>query len=230
MQKEGTYIAELSSIDFSSLKTSRFQFDIISPIAKWKKEKVLLFESFEKEVSVPIPFDSKLTMPSDFKIQLSYLVEKTPEVLTYKIKTFPASIVLKKYGKYCAKILPAEGLKYFYPSENYCFQFKEIPPFPPMPQLKDMVMNIIKKDSTEVYKISIPPQNRATKYKIEIYANQKDVKPIYTDEGRTSDFFWESNRSGIYYIKFKVFDDKGRESNFSPFSKLIFPISPLSDW
>ncbi|MDO9181271.1 MAG: hypothetical protein Q7U04_02630, partial [Bacteriovorax sp.] len=82
----------------------------------------------------------------------------------------------------------------------------------------------------ETFKIVVPTIDKAVKYHLEIFSDSLGKTLTYSADSALPEILWNTNRSGIYYIKYKVYDNKQRESEFSSFSKLIFPISPLSDW
>ena len=140
------------------------------------------------------------------------------------------NLSIDAFGKHCLVAIPTVLSKNFGNSKEFCFDLIKVPVFPLLSKNKDLILEYVKRNGIDTYKINVPIVDKATKYKIEVYksANAKDI--VYTAESPSSEFFWSTNRSGIYYLRYKVFDSRNRSSDFSPASKLIFPISPLSSW
>ena len=70
----------------------------------------------------------------------------------------------------------------------------------------------------------------AVKYEFSIYKDDKGKNLVFRDATSSPEFKWTTRRSGVFFLQYKVTNKRGRSSELSPFSRIIFPISPLSNW
>jgi hypothetical protein len=77
------------------------------------------------------------------------------------------------------------------------------------------------------YQIKLIKQKTVKFYYVEVYNDKKRSRRLFQKKLRRPVAYWVSNRSGRFYYRYKVEDEWGRQSEFTPMGELIFPISPL---
>jgi hypothetical protein len=115
-------------------------------------------------------------------------------------------------------------------SEEFCFNYIAAPTFDHTKLGHDTVMERMVHNGVDSYKIEVKKIPEAKKYHLEIYKDKENTELVYKVVSSEPVFYWVSAKSGIYFMHYRVLDKKNRWSEFSPNSRLIFPISPLSEW
>lgn len=230
MPTKGQYKLEVASLDYPGLARASHTFDVRKPVLLWDKKMPKEIKSSEQDEVVPLKY---LLNADKTKIDLniSFKGKKDKSFNEKKLALNNLeNVALFGFGEYCFTAETKLADDYMTNSEPHCLKLVEIPVFTSIPKPKDIILELAKVDGANVYKINIPKVEKAERYYVEIYKNFNGYKRIYSGEENSPTFLWKSNRSGIYYLRYKVYDNKGRESKFSKYSKLIFPISPLSEW
>ena len=134
-------------------------------------------------------------------------------------------------GEYCVdvKARPEFDQSVYIPISK-CFIFEQKSPFPKIDKAQDQVLEVSVKDEGETYTVVSPKYENAAQYYFYIYSDKNTSKLVFEGKAKTNKFNWVSNRSGIYYFRYQLTDSKGRKSEMSPVSRIVFPISPLSEW
>lgn len=134
-------------------------------------------------------------------------------------------------GEYCVliKAVPAFDQKIYIPI-NKCFTLAQKSPFAALPKAQDQILEVSDKEGGDSYSLVTPADKKAVIYKFFIYSDKNATKLIYEGKSINNKLNWVSNRSGIFYFRYQLQDAKGRSSEMSPISRIVFPISPLSDW
>lgn len=134
-------------------------------------------------------------------------------------------------GEYCVELkAQPEFDQNVYVPISKCFIFEQKNPFPKIDKAQDQVLEVSVKDEGETYTIVSPKYEDVAKYNFFIYSDKNATKLVFEGSAKTNKFNWISNRSGIYYFRYQLTDSKGRKSEMSPISRIVFPISPLSEW
>jgi hypothetical protein len=226
----GSYKLEIASEDFPSLKKAIYSFDVEKPVATWKQDLKKEIKSTEDSEIVSLGISSNLEVKNNLIAEVTFKSNGS-EVSKKEIGLESlSSFRLEKFGDYCFKVKSKIKRKYYSDGIDHCLKFIQIPVFAKLPKASDAVLEYIKHKGLDSYKIVVPEIEKAKQYQFQIYKDTKLKELVYTVDTNAPEMFWTSNRSGVYYLRYKVFDQKNRSSEFSGLSKLIFPISPLSDW
>lgn len=138
---------------------------------------------------------------------------------------------LNGYGKYCvgAKVKDATVAKFYF-DDVFCLDIKAKVL---IAKINAPGNQIIKRNSLmgkDTYEIELPKNALAKEYKINIYGDENKKNLIYSSKSKDNTFVWKSKKSGIFYYNYQLMDVNGNLTSESGVSKLIFPISPLSEW
>lgn len=221
---------EIESLDYPRIQKSEFSYDVNSTILSWDPMLKTELKSTEENEEIVLKYNRNVEFGSNANLQIKYKPIKGNS-LEKTLKLGSADkIKLIGFGQYCFKGVLDLPMEHYTDSENYCLNFVQLPVFPFIPKAKDSVLSYVKHNGLDSYKLEVPNINKAVKYYIEICSDSAGKKIVYTASSGTPVFFWTANHSGLFFLKYRVYDSKDRESDFSPLSKLIFPISPLSDW
>ena len=225
LYKKGKFSLEIKSADFPSFQGINETIEISEPVGIWSKVNIKEVKAKDENEEVSLGLNFANVDHKNLKIlYLANGKEKQVELKeTIKLK-------LDQFGEHCFQVTTISPIPEYVDSDVHCVKYIQLPPFPPLPKAQDIIMNFVKHKGVDSYKITVPAIEGALKYRFEVYKDQKANSVVYTVDANEPTVFWASNRSGIYYLRYKVIDRKNRESNYSPVSKLIFPISPLSNW
>lgn len=224
--RRGKYNFKISSITYPG-KNNTLQKELVvySPVFEWDKApRITSFGAIDPEIKLNL----KLNAIDSNQITMQATLNKKKE--------FPIalaadhSVLLKEFGSYCIKG-KGRAEAFFEDTSEYCFEFKELPPFSTIAKPQDQVMKYTKnkKNNLDAYKLHASPVARAIKYEFHVYRDDQGKKEVYKNDSSSPEIEWMSNRSGVYYFRYKVYDSKGRASEFSPMSRIIFPISPIDE-
>lgn len=230
----GSYKIEVSSLDYPNFQKAEYTYDVNSPILSWDTKLLKEVKSTEEDEEILLSYKESLDLSSIAHIHMKYAPSPPGKLVDSNIKFVRKNrftkIKLLGFGQYCLKAELNSPVKYYFNSDVHCFKLIQLPVFPIVPKAKDSIMAFTKKNGIVSYKVQVPKLEKAAKYQLEIYLDKLGKKLIYSTSTNEPEFLWTTNRSGIYYLKYKVYDKKNRGSDYSPLSKLIFPISPLADW
>lgn len=226
ISEPGEFLFILSSTTYQSLKENdlKFPFIVQSPILKWDPIKDIV--SIEKKSEIRLPVKQILTAD-----QIFYdLKVGTKAISSHQVLNLGDKIVLEDDGKYCLKIYPLISNETFYSPDDLCFNYKYKDPFLEIFKADNQILKINKINGSTFYNFKCPTIKRATLYEVLVSKDPEGKNIVFTKKNSNPEFEWRSNRSGIYYFQYRVYDRAGKMSSLSPISKLIFPISPLEDW
>jgi hypothetical protein len=226
----GNLRVEVSSIDYPSIKKADFHYQVVAPVLEWNLEQTKMFKSEKDDEEIELQYKSFLSEEKNINLNVKYTSNNGNEI-EKKIKLEKNNkIKLNGFGKYCFQAQQDEQEKYLIASDEYCLDYIYSPVFGPLPKAPDLKLVLSKRAGHDSFKISVPKIKNAEIYYFEIFQDPEGRKRVHSAEAKLAEFYWSTDNSGIYYIRYKVADSKKRESEFSPISKFIFPISPLSDW
>lgn len=139
--------------------------------------------------------------------------------------------IVDEPGEYCValKAIPEFDQSIYLPTKK-CFSLVQKSPFSILPKAQDQILEVSDREEGESYSLVTPADKKAVVYKFFIYSDKNATKLIYEGKSINNKLNWVSNRSGIFYFRYQLQDAKGRSSEMSPISRIVFPISPLSDW
>jgi hypothetical protein len=226
----GSFKLSVSSIDLPDLGVSEFTYTTSGPILSWDSTLPKELSSTEEDETILLKYSSKLDLKRVANIHQKYFpINGTPVIKVLKIEE-ASQVKLVGFGQYCYIGHLISPLEHYYDSELYCFKLTQLPVFTTIPQPKDSILTNIKKDGIESFKLTLPGVDKASKYHVEIYKEKSAKTLIYAADSNSPEVIWTTKRAGVFFFRFKVYDPKNRESSYSPIAKIIFPISPLSDW
>ncbi|MDD4976068.1 MAG: hypothetical protein PHY93_17060 [Bacteriovorax sp.] len=226
----GSYVVDVASNDYPRSQKTEFNYDVNSPILIWDSKLEKEIKSTEENEEIVLKYKTHFDFAQNIGLHINYIpVKGNPIERKMKLGS-SGKVKLEGFGQYCFKAQLNSPVKNYMDSDDYCLKLVQIPVFSFVPQAKDVVLTYLKHNNQDSYKLEVPSLNKAVRYHVEIYRDNVGKILVYSADSKTPDFFWTTNRSGIYYFRYNVYDAKNRPSEFSSFSKLIFPISPLSDW
>jgi hypothetical protein len=226
----GTYKVDVESIDYPRIDKATFQFDVASSILTWDPKSQKSFSSTEEDTEIPLKFSSPLEIRKNAKFHVRYFGKPgEPTERDFKLSE-NSNFKTDGFGQYCIKAQLEDPMDYYTDSGEYCFNLIKLAVFKIIPKAKDTILTTTRQDGTLAFKLVIPKISKAAKYHFEVFSDPLGQKLVYSVDSEVPEIYWVTNRSGIYYFRYKCYDIKNRESPNSPISKLIFPISPLSDW
>ena len=230
INKNGRYRLEVSSVNYPSLQKIEYTYQVGTPLLIWDSAMDHELKSTDTDSEIELKFESKVTIDNNVELNIEY-ISKAGEREEKRVKFgHGQKIQLFGFGEYCFKAQFKKSVEFFSDSDEFCLKHFEVPVFTTPARLRNLILKFTKNGNQESYKLDIPKINKSAKYHFEIYHDDKAKNLVYTYESIKPEMIWPTSISGIYYLKYKAIDIKGRESEFSPLSKLIFPISPLSDW
>ncbi len=230
LKKEGAFKIVVSAADFPDLQKAEFFYDVSVPVLYWDSTLPKIINSIEMDDQIKLKFSKNLDLRKITDIYQKYTpLNGKPVQSVIKVEN-ANNVKLNGFGEYCYIVHLLAPIEHFYDSEIYCFNLVQLPAFSSVPQAKNAILVNNKKEGIVSYDLTLPTVNNAEKYHVEIYRENTGKNMIFSSDSKSPQISWKTKRSGIYYLKYKVYDKKNRESPFSSFSKIIFPISPLSNW
>lgn len=234
----GKYSLEVTSRNYAFQSPLKHEFKInylplkflgLSQLNGQNLKKVKEIEVLDAEGSYQVQL-ADIKLPLD---KMSYHL-KINDVEIDKLVTTNGNqlqVKLNDWGKHCltAKVISPIDQQ-FYSDVTECFTFKKKNPFPNISRAKDQVLDFDGKTGEERYILYTPEYPNSVEYRFFVYRDAKAQDLIFKGKSANNKFAWVSNRSGIYFFRYQLVDKKGRESEMSPISRLVFPISPLSEW
>jgi hypothetical protein len=219
----GDYVFILTPQVFLSEKEKSFSFPFIvqKPLLTWKN--ITKIESMDQNPIYLIPI-KEILYKSESYFDVFY--NKRP-ISSRLLLTTKSKIQLTKDGIYCIKPYLKNKNDYFFDPDPLCFSYKYVDPFPDIPKASDQILTLNELQDHNSYVLKCPIVKRAKSYHFIISKDKEGQFVIYDKKSNSNELTWKTNRSGVYYLKYKAIDDAGRISTASPISKLIFPISPL---
>lgn len=225
----GLYSFELSSKDYPSAQPAKVNFSVAARIADWELKAPVELASIDvEEKKVELKF---LPMTKDLsEIELSIYNDEAlkNKITSSKVPSAKIIYTVKKFGKFCFILRPTDKSSVWLPSGTQCIFYKEMLPFDEIANTKNIILKYTKVNGIGSYLINLPVVPRAAFYEIQVFDGSQKI--VFADKSKNNIITWPSSKTGIFYYKYRVADNKGRLSDYSGVSKLIFPISPLTDW
>ncbi|MBP9682162.1 MAG: hypothetical protein KBD76_12205 [Bacteriovorax sp.] len=223
--KAGIYKIRISSQTYPGMENILERtIKIFNPILVWKYQEMPLdFESFDPVFLIPLKYQTF----SKEKIYYSFNDQK--ELVSSRKISNVYKITINSFGKTCIKARGKPQLLLL-ESKEYCVMLKKKKAFPFLPLKEKQVLKHVKVKQKDAYIIFAPLIPNAVKYEFNVFKDANGEKLVFKSIEEHSQTKWISNRSGVYYLRYRVFDIEGRVSDYSSFSKIIFPISPNSKW
>ncbi len=228
LTKIGEYKIDVASKDFPSFKKASTRITVTAPAVEWVEGQEKIIKTTDVDHHLKLAFTKNIddldAVNFFYKFQGSEKeVKVKPEALQ--------DLLLTEFGDYCFSAKLKDEQKYYRNPKDFCFKLVQLPPFEALPRAKDSILEYTKNDGgVETYIVKVPAIKNATKYDYAIYKDNKGKELIFKDTTTTPQFKWTTRRSGIFFLQYKVYNERGRVSELSPFSRIIFPISPLSNW
>jgi hypothetical protein len=226
----GHFKLEISSLDYPTLKKAEYTYYISVPMLVWSPNNQLEIHSPLKTYIFELKYTKNLNLGLNLDLQMRFRPLRGDLVEHISQWDGSSRVQLNGFGKYCFTVRAANQESEFTDSDEYCVNFIESRAFKELPKAKDSFLKLVKIDGIKKYKAIFPNIKNAVKYYFEVYSDLETKSLVFSSYSPSEELLWETNRSGIYYIKYKVFDNNNSSSDFSPLSKIIFPISPFSDW
>ncbi len=222
--ERGRYVVKISSLTYPGKNNFLSkEISIISPILEWDAKLPPSYASLDPTLTIDLKYQAEKN--ADIKLLLQTETDKT----FLPISISNDKLTLNTFGSYCLKAT-GDDVKSLSESLPYCFEYKSLPAFSALPKVADQIMNYVRYKDQDAYQIKVPTVARAVKYIFTIFKDKEATQKVFEGESKTPDIYWMRDDVGIYYLKYKVFDEKDRTSSHSPISRIMFPISPDSDW
>lgn len=235
--KPGSYTISVNSKKFKSKNPTTLQADLKSKSIHF--DGVVLGNKVEKiqEILLDKPLDEmtfkyfSYLNPEDLVLKMTKDGADFSKMTKASFTNEELKLKLNGYGKYCvgAKVKDAAIAK-FYSDDVFCVDLKAKIL---IAKLSAPGNQIIKRNSLmgkDTYEIELPKNPLAKEYKINIYGDENKKNLIFSSKSKDNTFVWKSKKSGIFYYNYQLMDINGNLTSESDVSKLIFPISPLSEW
>ena len=225
---ESTFVLE--SLDYPNLPKLSYIFNVSSIAATWGTGLPTDFTSDEEKQKISLNFDSKITDVKSLKLLISSSTNFDPNVHGTQILSKNINYTMTKFGNYCFKITSLIPDSFVLDSEVKCIKFIEARPFANMLNPKDIVLHSKLINGIEAYSIELPPFDGAKAFELQVFKDRGATDLVISLRSTNNKMEWVSTKAGIFYYRYRVINSKKRTSDFSQMAKLIFPISPLSDW
>lgn len=227
----GKYTMELTSKDYPGVTPAIVNFNVQASAATWVSKEKIVLESIDPDNQiVDLKFDTLTKNLNELGLDVysdELLKNKIrSDVISSKTIKFP----IKNFGTYCVRIRGQENNPIWIPSESKCIVYIQQALFDIIQVPKNLIMKFVDVNGVASYSFEVPPVKRADIYEVQVFKDVAGKNLVYTDRSQTTVFKWPSRKAGIYFYRYRVFDSKKRSSEYSGTAKLVFPISPLSDW
>lgn len=230
VNKIGKYKVVVSSENYPSLKSAEFSYEVVTPVIDWDSSLPGEINSSDEKVKTSLKYKANVENVKNLTVLMTYTPVSGSSVQN-KIKAEQlGELELNGYGKYCFVAQPDASTKYIHESTPYCMKVNEVPEYSVLEKVKDTVLVFANNGDQESYVIEVPEVSKARGYQFEIYRDRMGKSLVYSVKTEKPSTEWNTKRAGLYFMRYRVIDSKGRSSKFSPLSKIIFPISPLTDW
>jgi hypothetical protein len=225
----GVYSMEVSSKDFPNPRPVGVKFSVVSRIAEWELKAPVELSSIDleqKKVELKfIPANKDLTQ---YELSVYSDTALKNKIVSSKVPTTNIIYTVKKFGTFCFILRPVDKTSSWLPSASQCIVYTEKAPFDVIAATKNIILKYTKVNGVGSYLITLPQVERAAVYEIQVFDDAQKV--VFSDRSKNNVITWPSSKAGVFYYKYRVVDSRGRTSDYSGVSKLIFPISPLTDW
>ena len=227
----GQYKMELTSKDYPGVTPATVNFNVQAPAAIWtSKEKVEIESIDEENKTVDLKFETQSKSLTDLELDVFSDELLKNKIRTEKISSKTIKFSVKNFGNYCVRVRGQENNPIWIPSESKCIVYLQQTPFDIIQVPKNLIMKHVDVNGVDSYSFEVPAVKRADIYEVQVFKDLAGKNLVYTDRSPSTVFKWPSKKAGVYFYRYRVFDSKKRTSEYSGTAKLVFPISPLSDW
>lgn len=220
----------LESRDYPGLTKVEYPFEVKSIVATWNPKDPVEYAEVDEEKKIEFNFESKLKDIKNLELRVASSQSFDQDTQVIKIQSKKVVFNMKKFGNYCFKINPITPDSFLQDSEIKCVVFKRSEAFGPALEAKNIVMTSIQINGVDGYTVEVSKNEKASLFEFQVFKDADGKELVFTTRSKNNVMTWISSRSGVYYYRYRVFDEKNRSSNYSTIGKLIFPISPFSDW
>ena len=225
----GIYTFEVSSKDYPSAIPAKISFSVNARIAEWEHKAPIELSSIDPEdKKVELKFTPMTKDLSEIELSIYSDEALKNKITSSKVLSGTIIYTVKKFGKFCFILRPVNKTSIWLPSGMQCIFNKEMAPFDVIANTKNIILKYTKINGVGSYLINLPVVERAAIYEVQVFDEAQKI--VFSDKSKNNVITWPSSKTGIYYYKYRVVDNKGRISDYSGVSKLIFPISPLTEW
>lgn len=227
----GKYTMELTSKDYPGVAPASVNFNVQAPAATWSSKEKIELESIDADnQQVDLKFDTLTKNLDELELEVFSDELLNKKLRTDKISSKNIKFPVKDFGTYCVRIRGQENNPIWIPSESKCIIYLQQAPFDIIQVPKNLIMKFVEVNGVASYSFEVPAVKRADIYEVQVFKDLAGKNLVYTDRSESTVFKWPSRKAGIYFYRYRVFDSKKRSSEYSGTAKLVFPISPLSDW
>lgn len=225
----GEYLFEVSSKDYPGSVVAKVNFSAVSRVAEWDLQAPVELGSIDQEEKkVELRFTPAVVDLNDIELSIYSDENLKKKISTSKVLSKTIIYKVKKFGNYCFVLTAVTKASVWIPSKTQCIYYKEIAPFATLASTKNIILEYAKINGVGSYLINLPLVERASIYEVQVFDEKKNI--VFVDKSKNNVITWPSRKTGLFYYRYRVVDNKGRQSAYSRFSKLIFPISPLTEW
>lgn len=225
----GEYLFEVSSKDYPGSVVAKINFSAISRIAEWDLQAPVELSSIDQEEKkVELKFTPAIVDLKDIELSIYSDENLKSKISSSKVLSKTIIYKVKRFGNFCFVLRAMTKTSVWIPSKTQCIYYKEIAPFATIASAKNIILEYVKINGVGSYLINLPLVDRASIYEVQVFDGKKNI--VFSDKSKNNVITWPSRKTGIFYYRYRVVDNKGRQSAYSRFSKLIFPISPLTEW
>jgi hypothetical protein len=226
----GNYTLELSSIDYPSIPPAIVNFTVQSIAAEWtSKENIFLSSVDPEEKKIEMNFNTKASL-SELELVIFGDEGLKKKLRSGRVLSKTITYPVKEFGTYCLVLQAAEKDSPWLPGDSRCIVYSSKKAFDLVATPKNLVMKFIELNGVASYSFEVPAVPRADVYEVQVFKDQLAKSLVYTERSKNNNIKWPSKKAGVFYYRYRVFDTKQRVSDYSGTAKLVFPISPLSDW
>lgn len=225
----GLYSFEVSSKDYPSATPATINFSVAARMAEWENKAPVELGSIDPvEQKVELKFIPTTKDLSEIELSIYSDEALKNKITSSKVLSGTIIYTVKKFGNFCFILRPVNKSSVWLSSATQCIFYKEKAPFDVIANTKNIILKYTKINGVGSYLINLPIVERAVNYEVQVFDEAQNI--VFSDKSKNNVVTWPSSKTGIFYYKYRVVDQKGRLSDYSGVSKLIFPISPLTDW
>jgi hypothetical protein len=227
----GHYVMELTSKDYPSIPAGVRKFTVESVIANWVSKDNVKIESVDpEEQKVEMKFEAVTKKLSDMEVVIYGDETLKNKLRSGKVLSRTILYPLKSFGTYCLVLRALDKDSAWLPSASKCIIYTSRPAFGKMDTPKNLVMKYVEQNGVGSYTLEVPAIAGASMYEVQVYKDMEGKNIVFTERSKTPVVKWPTKKTGIYFYRYKAIDKKQHSSEFSGMAKLVFPISPLTDW
>lgn len=225
------YFVELTSKDYPNIAPGTTKFTVEAIVAEWlSKEAVKITSVDPVEQKVEMKFEAINKNLKELELIVYNDEGLKNKLIAGRVLSKTISYPVKNFGTYCLQIRAFDKKSAWLPSAAKCITYSAKTAFDKMSTPKNIVMKYIELNGVGSYSMEVPVMPRAELYEIQVFKDMEGKNLVFTERSKTTVIKWPTKKTGVYFYRYKGFDNKQRSSEYSGMAKLVFPISPLTDW